>query len=196
MKLSPIFYFLLLFVACSTPKLIESTTPITKIDTNKVYFADGKSSFLPVRKNSNATIIYLVRHAEKAKEGGRDPLLTTEGTERATRLKNILMNANIEEVYSTDFKRTQLTAAPLANTIGQTIQSYNPRELKAFAEQLKSNSQGKRILIAGHSNTTPTLTNALLGEEKFPQLTEAQYDHLFVVTIGADGIAKGMDLRY
>ncbi len=196
MKLSPIFYFLLLFVACSTPKIIESTTPIARIDKNKVYFSDGNTSLLPIKKSANATVIYLVRHAEKAKKGGKDPLLTTEGTERATRLKNILMNANIDEVYSTDFKRTQLTAAPLANTIGQTIQSYNPRELKAFAEQLKSNSQGKRILIAGHSNTTPTLTNALLGEEKFLQLTEAQYDHLFVVTIGADGIAKGMDLRY
>jgi len=196
MKLSRIFLCLLVFVACATPKLIESTSPVTKIDNHKVYFSDGNHQVLPVKKSDAATVIYLVRHAEKAKEGGRDPLLTKEGTERAERLKNILLNANIEEVYSTDYKRTQHTAGPLAKAIGKTVESYNPRELTAFANQLKSRSKGKNILIAGHSNSTPTLTNALLGAEKFAQLDESQYDHLFVVTIGADGKALGMDLRY
>ena len=196
MKLSRIFFCLLLFVACATPKLIESISPVDKIDNTKVYFSDGKSSLLPVKKGTDATIIYLVRHAEKAKEGGRDPLLTTQGMERAERLKKILLKANIDEVYSTDYKRTQHTAAPLAKVIGKEVQSYNPRELNVFANQLKSNSQGKRVLVAGHSNTTPTLTNALLGMDKFPMLDETQYDHLFVVTIGADGEAIGMDLRY
>ena len=78
MKLSRIFYCLLLFVACATPKLIESTSPITKIDSRKVYFSNGNSSLLPIKKQEAATVIYLVRHAEKAKEGGRDPLLTNE----------------------------------------------------------------------------------------------------------------------
>jgi len=196
MKLSRIFYCLLLFVACATPKLIESISPISKIDNNKVYFSDGNSSGLPIKKSETATVIYLVRHAEKAKEGGRDPLLTMEGKERADRLKDILFNANIEEIYSTDYKRTQLTAAPLATAINKTIQSYNPRELTAFAKQLKSGSIGKRILISGHSNTTPTLTNALLGVEQFAMLEETQYDHLFVVTIDKNGKAQGMDLRY
>ena len=196
MKLSRIFYGLLLFVACATPKLIESTSPITKIDNNKVFFSDGNNSLLPIKKSAMATVIYLVRHAEKAKEGGRDPLLTSEGTERAERLKNILLNAQIDEVYSTEYKRTQLTAAPLATAIGKTIQSYNPRALTAFANQLKDEHKGKRILIAGHSNTTPTLTNALLSAEKFPMLDETQYDHLFVVTIDKEGKAQAMDLRY
>ncbi len=196
MKLSRIFLCLLLFVACATPKLIESTSPISKIDKYKVFFSDGKNNLLPIKKGEETTVIYLVRHAEKAKEGGRDPLLTKEGMERAERLKDILFNANIDEIYSTDYKRTQLTAAPLATAIGTSIQSYNPRELKAFADQLKAKSKGKRILVSGHSNTTPTLTNALLGEEKFPMLDETQYDHLFVVTIAQDGKLKGMDLRY
>jgi len=196
MKLSRIFCCLLLFVACATPKLIESTSPITKIDNNKVFFSDGNNYLLPIKKSQTTTVIYLVRHAEKAKEGGRDPLLTTEGMERADRLKAILFHANIDEIYSTDYKRTQLTAAPLATGINKTIRSYNPSELSAFANQLKLGSIGKRILISGHSNTTPTLTNALLGEEKFLMLEETQYDHLFVVTIDENGKTKGMDLRY
>lgn len=196
MKLSRIFYCLLLFVACATPKLIESTSSITKIDNNKVYFSDGNNHLLPIKKSQAATIIYLVRHAEKAKEGGRDPLLTTVGMGRAERLKEILFHANIDEIYSTDYKRTQLTAEPLAVAKGKPIQSYNPRELKAFANQLKAKSKGNRILVSGHSNTTPTLTNALLGEEKFAMLEETQYDHLFVVTIDESGKAIGMDLRY
>lgn len=196
MKLSRIFPCLLLFVACAMPKLIESTSPITKIDGNEVHFMDGTTSSMPIKKSETATVIYLVRHAEKAKEGGRDPLLTRVGTARAERLKDILLNAGIEEIYSTDYKRTQLTAAPLADATGKTIQSYNPSELVTFANQLKSNSKGKRILVSGHSNTTPTLTNALLKEEKFPMLDETQYDHLFVVTVAADGTTMGMDLRY
>ncbi len=196
MKLSRIFYCLLLFVACATPKLIESISPITKIDANQVYLSDGNSSLLPIKKSETATVFYLVRHAEKAKEGGRDPLLTKEGMERSERLKDILTYANIDAIYSTDYKRTQLTAAPLAKSINKTVQSYNPKDLSAFAEQLKSQHQGQRILISGHSNTTPTLTNALLEEEKYAMLEESQYDHLFVVTIDEKGKAQGMDLRY
>ena len=86
MKLSLIFSCFLLLVACSTTKQLNNLNPVAKINENKVFFENGGKGNLAIKKGTNATVIYLVRHAEKAKEGGRDPLLTQEGTQRALRL--------------------------------------------------------------------------------------------------------------
>ena len=151
---------------------------------------------MPIGKKENGTVIYLVRHAEKAKVGGRDPLLTEAGTNRANRLKDILMEAGIDAVYTTEYQRTQLTGEPTAKYFKQNIKSYNPSDLTNFAKTLKTKHKGEEILVVGHSNTTPTLVNALLEFEKYPMIDEKEYGHLFVVTVNESGTVTAMDLRY
>ncbi len=196
MKLSLIFSYLLLIVACATNNQLNNLHPVAKISKDKVIYLNGKKGKLPIKKGTNTTVIYLVRHAEKAKEGGRDPLLTAEGTQRAFRLKTILKEAGIDQVYSTEYQRTQLTAAPTAKALGKKVQAYNPRDLKGFAQQLKANQQGNRLLIVGHSNTTPTLVNELIGKEEFSMIDEKEYGDLFVVTISEVGNARVVALKY
>lgn len=196
MKLSLIFSCFLLLVACSTTKQLNNLNAVTKINGNKVFFEDGSKGNLAIKKGSTATVIYLVRHAEKAKEGGRDPLLTKEGTQRALRLSNILKAAELHQVYSTEYQRTQLTAAPTAAALGKKVEAYNPRDLKGFAQQVKKEKKGDRLLIVGHSNTTPTLVNALVGKEQFPMIDESEYGDLFVVTVSETGDATAVLLKY
>ena len=43
--------------------------------------------------------------------------------------------------------------------------------------------QGERILIVGHSNTTPMLVNRALGEERFEWIEDTVNGNLFVLTI-------------
>ncbi|MBC7586932.1 MAG: hypothetical protein H7178_01125, partial [Chitinophagaceae bacterium] len=57
-----------------------------------------------------------------------------------------------------------------------------------FAEQLLE-QKGKTILIVGHSNTTPALTNFLLKEDKFKSLDESVYNKIFVVTVNGSQAA-------
>ena len=59
---------------------------------------------------------------------------------------------------------------------------YNPKELNYFAEQLLKETD-KTIVIAGHSNTTPALTNFLIKKNTYPALDESVYNKIFIVTV-------------
>jgi 2,3-bisphosphoglycerate-dependent phosphoglycerate mutase len=140
------------------------------------------------------TVVYLVRHAEKQDDGTRDPALTDQGAERASLLSHMLRDAGITHIHSTEFKRTQLTAAPLAQVTGLEVGSYDPRDLPAFASWLKANPG--RHLVSGHSNTTPGLVKALGGEPGDPIEEAHEYDRLYIVTIAPDETVATILLRY
>src|SRR5690242_21443614 len=76
---------------------------------------------------SAAPVVFIVRHAEKASTGGKDPDLSMEGQKRADALAHILKDSEITSVFVTEFKRTQETAAPTARAarITPTIVSAN-----------------------------------------------------------------------
>ncbi len=144
--------------------------------------------YVPSVAAEEATL-YLVRHAEKIADS--DPGLTEQGQTRAKALAALLKGKGITKVFSTNYKRTLQTAAPLAEQGGLQIIHYNPRELNAFAQRLKQSflRDKQSVLVVGHSNTTPYLATLLTGEE-FPLLKEDQYDHLYKVVIGEDGELK------
>lgn len=121
-------------------------------------------------------IIYLVRHAEKQLNLGKDPELTTKGILRAKKLAKILKNKNITAIYSTQYQRTMQTAVPLAKENNLQIKTYNPKKLNEFAKQLQLLSSN--ILVVGHSNTTPELVK-LLGGKDFGKIDESEYDRLY-----------------
>ncbi len=124
--------------------------------------------------------IYLVRHAEKTLDGTHDPSLTEQGQKRAQLLARKLQNAAIKKIYSTNYKRTQQTAAPLAKLLDLQVIEYNPSKLKAFAEEIKKLKQN--VLIVGHSNTTPALVK-LLGGDPQGKIEESDYTRLYIVQI-------------
>ncbi|MEZ4992068.1 MAG: phosphoglycerate mutase family protein [Saprospiraceae bacterium] len=139
------------------------------------------------------TTIILVRHAEKADDGTSDPALTPLGQSRAQRLAAMLAPMEVDAVYSTPYKRTRLTGVPTAELKHLTVQEYSPND-KAFLSKLTSDYAGKTILVVGHSNTIPTLVNALTGKA-YEQLGESEYDKLFIVEV-VDGIGRVMVLSY
>jgi len=124
--------------------------------------------------------IYLVRHAEK--EAGDDPQLTPAGQARANQLAARLAKVKLDAIFSTDFQRTRLTAQPVATRQGLDIQSYDPKDLPAFAAQLQQAYAGKTVLVVGHSNTTPTLAGLLDGTNAYPAFAESEYGNIIKVT--------------
>lgn len=137
--------------------------------------------------------IYLVRHAEKLADS--DPGLTEKGIARAAALADIMKNANLKVVYSTPYKRTMMTAKPSADQAGLEVQSYDPRDLKTFADKLKADfaATGQSMLVVGHSNTTPVVASLLTGVEH-RLLNEDEYSHLFMVRAEGDGL--GFSIEY
>lgn len=139
------------------------------------------------------SVVFLVRHAEK-QTVGEAPALTEAGNARAQALAGLLRDAGIEAVYSTDYRRTRDTAAPVASGLGLDITIYNPAKLGDLAADL--DRRCARCLVVGHSNTTPELVG-LLGGDPGPPIDEAsEYDRLYIVTIGADGAVSTVLLRY
>jgi len=79
---------------------------------------------------------YFVRHFEK--QSGDNPSLTDIGHFRAEKLANYFSDKPLTAIYSTDYNRTQQTAAPVAESKNLKILPYNPVQLSEFTEQLKS----------------------------------------------------------
>jgi phosphohistidine phosphatase SixA len=138
--------------------------------------------------------ILLVRHGETTPDGSRDPELSEAGRQRAEQLARVLGSAGVTRVLSTDYKRTQGTAAPLARAAGLDVESYDPTDLAGLAVRLRSASGV--ILVVGHSNTTPELVGAL-GGDPHGTITEHEHDRLYVlVPDGAAGAVATLLLRY
>lgn len=130
--------------------------------------------------------IYVVRHAEKMLVDNPDPELAVAGRARATKLSQILADKEIKHVFSTDYKRTQLTAKPTADEFGLTVESYDPREQEAFAAKLET--LDGNILVVGHSNTAPRLVNILIEkEDAYPDLTDVEYENIYILDYRSNG---------
>ena len=135
-------------------------------------------------QNSPKTI-YIVRHAEKQLEG-KDPELAYVGEVRAKKLAQILEKEAIKRVLSTDYTRTRNTAQPTATAAGLTLEVYDPKNQEALVADLRA-SEGN-VLVVGHSNTVSQLANAFVDEgEKFADLTDLEYDFIYVVTLEKNG---------
>lgn len=141
---------------------------------------------------ADEAVVFLVRHAETAPDGTRDPALSVGGVERAARLAEVLADAGLDVVYTTDYGRTRGTAGAVAERLGMETTVYDPGRLATFAKALRA--RGDRILVVGHSNTTPELV-AVLGGDPGPPIREDEHDRLYVLFI--DGVeVRTVLLRY
>ncbi|XLS30922.1 SixA phosphatase family protein [Flavobacteriaceae bacterium M23B6Z8] len=134
-------------------------------------------------QNNEVTTYYLIRHAEKDRSdsSNKNPNLTQEGMARALNWAEVFDSITLDEIYSTNYSRTKQTAEPTAFKQKKRITYYDPSELdfKNFIEQTK----GKKVLVVGHSNTTPWFTNQLLGEETYEAMDDSDNGGLYIVTI-------------
>jgi broad specificity phosphatase PhoE len=152
------------------------------------------ATFSPaVTASEQATAFFLVRHAEKS-DGGSDPPLSSAGQARSQQLAELLKDAAIDAIFSTDFHRSRDTAAPLARALGLELRLYDPAELEAFAADLVE--RGGRVLVVGHSNTTPELAQHLGGTPGSEIDEEKEYDRLYILTPRSDGTTTTVLLRY
>ena len=126
---------------------------------------------------------YFIRHAEKDRSDPEDidPELNQKGLGRAMHWAEILNEVSLDAIYTTDYERTRMTAAPSAIKQEITEQYYDPDLLDI--EAFKLENLGRNVLVVGHSNTTPDLVNSMIGEEKYGPMDDYDNGSLFIVTI-------------
>ncbi len=138
--------------------------------------------------------VILVRHAEKV-DSSDDPLLSAVGEERAKKLAAMLKDAGVTAVVTSEYKRTQLTAAPLVQSLRLTpvvLSSKKPEDTVAL---LREKHASDVVLVVGHSNTVPAML-AKLGVDKNVTIGDVDYDNLFIVVPHDRGTPTFLRLRF
>lgn len=137
-------------------------------------------------------LIILVRHGEKAEmegEGNPDPGLSDAGKARAQRLIKTIGKYRPGAFYSTDYARTRDTITPLAQKRKKQVEIYDPRQPADLISKIME-SDTKRVLIAGHSNTVPGLANLIAKKQLFRNLEESEYTVIWLIRIKDGKITK------
>jgi broad specificity phosphatase PhoE len=137
--------------------------------------------FVSVSTASAQPIVVIVRHAEKATNGGNDPDLSSAGRARANELARILKDSGTTAIFTSEFKRTQETAAPTATLIHVTptvVAAKDTAALVARLHQLDGNA-----LVVGHGDTIPNIVKAL-GINSSINIPDADYSELLIVILG------------
>lgn len=122
--------------------------------------------------------IYVVRHAEK-ESVGKDPELNAQGKARAASLAKTLRDAGISAIFTTEYKRTAHTAAPLAEAL--KIKPVATNDDKKLFKALKDDTSSTSALVVGHSNTVPDILKAF-GSDVKAEISETEFDRLYIIT--------------
>ena len=140
------------------------------------------------------TTVIVVRHAEKLSDEG-DPSLSPAGVARAEELSRSLADLPVAVLFASRTRRARETLEPLSSRFGIPIRDYEGRDTDGLARTIRSDHFGQVVVVAGHSNTVPELVRAL-GVESVADMTEDDYDDLFVVRLHADGSATALHMHF
>jgi hypothetical protein len=146
--------------------------------------------------------IILVRHAEKETNqqtlqgvADKDVPLSKAGKERAKALATHLKDAGIDAVYTSFAKRTQLTAEPLAKSIGKSPIVIARDTIKRLGER----HADQIVLIVAHSGGSlgvPQLIDQITGQAQGIVIDDGDYDNLFMLLPKKDGTWSITRARY
>ena len=136
-----------------------------------------------IPKKSKTTTFYLIRHAEKNRSNPneKNPNLTPKGVNRSNYWARYFDSIPLSSIYTTSYKRTKQTIIPISYAKKITPEIYSPNKIN-IQDFIKTN-YGKNVLISGHSNTTPSMVNKLIKQQKFSDMLDNDNKSLFVVRI-------------
>lgn len=137
---------------------------------------------------------YFIRHAEKDRTDPEnpDPELNQDGLNRAIRWAEIFDPIPMDVIYSTNYERTSMTAAPTSVKKNIDVKYYDPNAVDV--EEFKLINEGKNVLVVGHSNTIPAFVNKMIDLEKYEDMDDGDNSSLFIVRV-IDGVPTDIRLK-
>ena len=162
-------------------------------------FVAAALAFVIYRSATTTTVVVLTRHAEKDLSSIQDPPLSPEGEQRAERLAQMFGRGKgvgrIDAIYVSDARRTQQTAAPLAERLGKEPIVVPAADTKGLVSRVMHEHEGGSVLIIGHSNTVPELIREF-GDIDVPPISDDEYDTLYVLSVPSFGHASVLRMEY
>ncbi|HVJ31403.1 MAG TPA: phosphoglycerate mutase family protein [Gammaproteobacteria bacterium] len=151
-----------------------------------------------------STTVIFVRHADTdtAMAGPDDnPPLNERGRQRAELLADFLqkvdVTGSVNAIYASDKRRTQETAAPLAQRLNIRVEIDDHLDTKGFMDRMKRHHGGDIVLIVSHSNTIQPLIDELHGSKNLKPFAADEFNRLYVVTIPRPlGKVKTLEFTY
>ena len=138
--------------------------------------------------------VIVVRHAEKADQTP-DTALSPKGRARAKALADLLRDAGVTHIVTSEYRRSQETAAPLAKALGLTPEQVPAKDLPALVARLHAVDPASIVVVVGHSNTIPPMLT-VLGWPNTLDLHEGDYDNVFVLAPHPGQRASMVRLKY
>ncbi|MGO3690024.1 MAG: SixA phosphatase family protein [Psychroflexus halocasei] len=172
----------LISFSCKKDKKESADEKVTKKEVAQFPFE------VPKNRTKQETIYYIIRHAEKNTSDPKDedPFLTEQGIKRANDWADYFKDKNIEQIFSSQYKRTTQTAIPTASLKQLNIKDYDSNSEHIYSKYFWLQTYGKINLIVGHSNTNPRIVNEILGYSKYDDINESVHDKIFKVVITKD----------
>ena len=144
--------------------------------------------------STSAQTVIVVRHGEKL-DASADPVLSPAGAARADRLANMLAASKVRAIYTTQYRRTILLAAPTTKRLGVSASVIPAKEMDTLIAKLRSHAKDDVLLVVGHSNTVPEIIKGL-GVSATVVVGADEYDNLFVVTMQPNDAPTMVNLKY
>jgi len=147
------------------------------------------------------TTVIFVRHTDADQTVSTvDPPLNRLGQQRADLLADIIQDidvvAGVDAIYASDFRRTQQTAAAIAERLELEVQIRDPYLVEPFMEQVLIDHKGEIVLVVTDSDSIAPLVEELHGSKNVPEIAEEEYGNIYIVTIPWFGKVKTLRLRY
>lgn len=170
-----------LLLSAALPAQVPSRLELARVERERRGIVDGSG----LQRSSNAQLVVLVRHAEKAEAPPDDVALSEAGRARGRALAEALASAHVDAIVTSQFRRTRETAEPVATAsrVAPTIvptESDNGAHARAVADRVRQ--AGSTVLVVGHSDTVPAIISALGGPD-VGSICEAEYANLFLLVL-------------
>jgi 2,3-bisphosphoglycerate-dependent phosphoglycerate mutase len=151
--------------------------------------------------SATTTTIVVIRHAEKQIGTIDDAPLSPQGEQRATRIAQMFGDAEafgrVKQIYVTDTRRSQQTAAALAQRLSLKPVIVDPKASPdEIARRVLRENRGGLAIVVGHSNTVPQLVATMSRADAVPLMGDEDFDTMYVVTVPTIGKASVLRLKY
>ncbi|HET7202558.1 MAG TPA: histidine phosphatase family protein [Steroidobacteraceae bacterium] len=147
---------------------------------------------------ARTTVVVLVRHAEAGESASGDPDLSPAGEARVARLgtllDDLLVDRKVDFLYAADTRRSQQTAAPVANQFKLPINVLASSDWSGLASRIRREHRGKTLVVVGYATTLPGVINQLSGQEL--AMRDDEFDAMYVVIMPSPGETRLLRLRY
>lgn len=151
-----------------------------------------------LESQARTTVVVLVRHGEPAAAESADPDLSRAGEQRVAGLgrdlEQVLAGRVVDHIYAADTRRSQQTAAPVANQFRLPINLLAASDWEDLPRRIRRQHRGETVVVVGYAGTLPEVVRTLSGIDV--AIEPEEYDTLFIVALPSPGEARLFKLRY